>query len=138
MISICLSQSISFTALFFLTTVFSIIKQNLVIDLYFSICRVNYHADIFFKIHIDIQGISEKCTGAFKFGCRVIFLVIYQSKSCRKSGLTVEFPKIMFTVCLNLITNINIYFKIFSSNFQVLFLMYIMTPVLKTSRRLFL
>ena len=30
-----------------------------------------------------IQGISEKCTRAFKFWCRVIFWSIYLSKSCR-------------------------------------------------------
>ena len=33
---------------------------------------------------VDIQGNSEKCTGAFKFGCRKI---CYFSKICRKSGL---------------------------------------------------
>ena len=32
----------------------------------------------------NIQGISDKCTAAFKFGCRVIFRSIYLSKSCRK------------------------------------------------------
>ena len=31
-----------------------------------------------------IQVNSEKCTGAFKFWCRVIF---YSSESCRKCGL---------------------------------------------------
>ena len=33
-----------------------------------------------------IQSISEKCTGAFKFECLIIFWTIYLSKSCRKSG----------------------------------------------------
>ena len=43
---------------------------------------------------VQVQGNSEKCTGAFKFGCRVIF---YLSKICRKSGLLshlcIEFTK---------------------------------------------
>ena len=34
-----------------------------------------------------IQGISEKCTGHFKFGCHIIFWSIYLSISCHKSGL---------------------------------------------------
>ena len=44
--------------------------------------------------HIVLQGNSEKCTGAFKFGCHEIF---YWYKICRKSGrishLSIEFTK---------------------------------------------
>ena len=35
----------------------------------------------------ELQGISEKCIGAFKFGCHIIFWSIYLSKICRKSGV---------------------------------------------------
>ena len=49
------------------------------------------------QLNYVLQGNSEKCTGAFKFGCRVIF---YSSKSCRKSGLishlSNEFPQKIF------------------------------------------
>ena len=44
-----------------------------------KLCKV-----IFPLLCTYVQGNSEKCTGAFKFGYRVIF---YSSKSCRKSGL---------------------------------------------------
>ena len=58
---------------------------------------------------MEIQGNSEKCIGAFKFACCVIF---YLSKIWRKSGLishlSIEFTKKMFMLCFNFITNINI------------------------------
>ena len=43
---------------------------------------------MFVCFDLYIQGISEKCTETFKFGCLVIFWSIYLSKSCRKSGLS--------------------------------------------------
>ena len=36
---------------------------------------------ILYVVNIQLQGNSEKCTGSFKFGCRVIFWSIYLSKS---------------------------------------------------------
>ena len=60
---------------------------------------------------------SEKCTGAFKFRCRVIF---YLCKS-RKSGLishpSIEFPQKIFILFFNFITNINICKIILKNNF---------------------
>ena len=60
-----------------------------------------------------LQGNSEKCTGAFKFRCRIIFLSIYLSKSCRKSGLiSLSIYRIhnqkIFILCFNFIKDINI------------------------------
>ena len=58
------------------------------------------------NIIILIQGNTEKCTGAFKFGCRVTF---YSSKSCRKSGLIRHlFPQKIFKFCFNSIKKKNI------------------------------
>jgi len=57
---------------------------------------------------IQLQGNSEKCTGEFKCGYRVIF---YLSKSCRKSGLIshlyIEFTK-KIHIMFHFVTNINI------------------------------
>ena len=99
-------------------------------------CKARRNSSI---ISFILQGNSEKCTGAFKLGCRVIFYVF---KSCHKSGLislqsSIEFIK-KIIVGFNL-TNINICKFIPKNIFdQVSFWMYIMTPVLKISRRLFL
>ena len=56
---------------------------------------------------VYLQGISEKCTGAFKFGCRIIFWSIYLSESCRKSGVISLFihrihTQKKITLCFNL------------------------------------
>ena len=75
--------------------------------------RYKTHNDFFvviYELKIHVQGNSEKCTGVFKFGCRVI---IYLSKSCRKSDLishiSIEFTKkINYILFFNFITNINI------------------------------
>ena len=57
-----------------------------------------------------LLGISEKCTGAFKFGCRIIFWSIYLSKDAAKVVssvyLSIEFKKMKFILCFNFITNI--------------------------------
>ena len=64
------------------------------------------------KLQIFIQGISEKCTGAFKFGCRITFWGIYLSESCHKRGLFSLFiyrvHKKTNILCFNFLTNINI------------------------------
>ena len=70
-----------------------------------------------------IQGNSGKCTGAFKFGCRVIF---YLSKSCRKSGLishlSIEFTQKRNHIFKNFITNINICKFHTSKYFRLIFI----------------
>ena len=64
-------------------------------------------------LKIQIQGISEKCTGAFKFRCRLI---------------SIEFTKKIFILCSNFITNIeyvNIYliqFNHINKYFRVIFI----------------
>ena len=85
--------------------------------------NVDQGVHLFFSFSTNIQGISEKCTGAFKFVCRIIFWSIYLSKVCCKSGLIsiaiYRIHKKIFILCFNFITNIeyvNIYFKIFLSN----------------------
>ena len=58
-----------------------------------------------------VQGNSEKCTGAFKFGCRMIFWSIHLSKSCRKSLFSLFIYRIdtkKIILCFNFISNINI------------------------------
>ena len=65
--------------------------------------------------------ISHIGTGYFKFGCRVIFWSIYQSKSCRKSGLNAVYLSIeslQNNVHIMLYINICKSFKIFSSNYH--------------------
>ena len=75
-----------------------------------------------------LQGLSEKCTGAFKFGCRVICRSIILSKSCHKSGFIslsiYRIHKKIFILCFNCITKLNIYkyiyFKISSGTLSEL------------------
>ena len=55
-----------------------------------------------------------QCTGAFKFGCRIIFWSFYLFKSCRKSCLiSLSIYRIhnkkIFILCFNFIKDINIY-----------------------------
>ena len=84
------------------------------------------------------QGNSKKFTGAFKFRCRVIFWIIYLSKSSRKSGLIslsmYWIHKKKYSYCFfYFITNINkckfILINTFEWLLYVSFRMYIMTPV---------
>ena len=58
-------------------------------------------------IYLQVQGISEKCTEAFKFGCRVIFWSIYPkvaAKAVSSVYLSIEFIKKI--LCFDFITNI--------------------------------
>ena len=55
-------------------------------------------------IRIIIQGISEKCTGAFKFGCRIISVY---PKVAAIVVSSIEFTK-KNILYFNFITNINI------------------------------
>ena len=75
---------------------------------------------------MELQGISEKCTGAFKFGCRIIFWSIYLSKSCRKSGLiSLSIYRIhnkkIFILCFNLINELKICKYILKNIFESFF-----------------
>ena len=58
-------------------------------------------------VRVEVQGNSEKCTGAFKFGCPVIF---YISRIWRKSGLishlSIKFTKKIHIMFIYIITNI--------------------------------
>ena len=69
------------------------------------------------KALADIQGISEKCTGAFKFQCLVIFEVSIYPKILP----IYKIHKKKLLICFHFITNINIrkYIlkKYFLSNF---------------------
>jgi len=67
-----------------------------------------------------IQGVSEKCTGAFKFGCGVIFWSIYLSKSGLISLFIYRIHTKKFHITFNFIANINIckyMLKILKKNF---------------------
>ena len=84
---------------------------------------VLYLVTLRFVVVTNIQGISEKCAGASKFWCCVIFSSIYLSKSCRKSGLiSLSIHRILTKkiLCFYFITNMSMY--IYLKYFWVIFI----------------
>ena len=109
-------QSVSKCPLFIEWTVYTYALNQLYVHVHLIMVEIYETGCIIYlqivkgaKKIVHLQGNSEKCTGAFMFGCREIF---YLSKSCRKSGLishlSIEFTQKIFILCLDFITNINI------------------------------
>ena len=118
-----------------------------------SIHNLKQIRNLIFGVFTSTPGFSEKCTGAFKFGCRIIFWSIYLSQRCGKScliSLSIYWiqSKQIFILCFYFIKKLFYkYMQIYTLEEKtgeifiivlVLFWMYIMTPVLNTNRRLLL
>ena len=92
------------------TCFYFLLLLQLVLWKWFLKCTLFY--EDYLSHCIQVQGISEKCTGTSKFGCHVIFWSIYLSKNCRKSGFIslsiyrIHTKKYSY---YNFITNINIF-----------------------------